>query len=132
MRKRSKKSRTPTMLRIIERLGGFVSNIIAQMKRGVRRMNSLQDVIYRLEKVIQTGATDKDGKHPISAEFVLEELKSIADRPSGEWKRKIVDNGFNADWVCSECGYRVKTDFVDYHYCPHCGCRMKGADDETD
>ena len=48
----------------------------------------------------------------------------------GEWKRRIVDNGFNADWVCSECGYRVKTDFVNYNYCPNCGARMKGADDE--
>lgn len=51
----------------------------------------------------------------------------------GEWKRRIVDNGFNADWVCSECGYRVKTDFVDYNYCPNCGARMlKGAEDEAD
>ncbi len=53
-----------------------------------------------------------------------------ADRPQGEWKRRLVDSGFNADWVCSECGYRVKTDFVDYNYCPHCEARMKGADDE--
>lgn len=53
-----------------------------------------------------------------------------ADRRQGEWKRRLVDNGFNADWVCSECGYRVKTDFVSFNYCPNCGCRMKGADDE--
>ena len=55
-----------------------------------------------------------------------------ADRPQGEWKRRLVDNGFNADWICSECGYRVKTDFVSFNFCPNCGCRMKGADDETD
>ena len=78
----------------------------------------------------------------------LEEVPS-ADRPQGEWKRRLVDNGFNADWVCSECGYRVKTDFVSFNYCPNCGarmrpklqgthfdsiiideCAMKGADDE--
>lgn len=53
-----------------------------------------------------------------------------ADRPQGEWKRRLVDNGFNADWICSECGYRVKTDFVSFNFCPNCGCRMKGADDE--
>ena len=53
-----------------------------------------------------------------------------ADRPQGEWKRRLVDNGFNADWVCSECGYRVKTDFVSFNFCPNCGARMKGADDE--
>jgi rubrerythrin len=52
-----------------------------------------------------------------------------ADRPQGEWKRRLVDNGFNADWVCSECGYRVKTDFVSFNYCPYCGAKMKGATD---
>ena len=54
----------------------------------------------------------------------------VADRPQGKWKRRLVDNGFNADWVCSECGYRVKTDFVSFNFCPNCGARMKGADDE--
>ena len=50
-----------------------------------------------------------------------------ADRPQGEWKRRLVDNGFNADWVCSECGYRVKQDFVSFNYCTNCGAQMKGA-----
>lgn len=44
----------------------------------------------------------------------------------GRWKRKIVDCGFNADWVCSQCGHRVMTDFVNYKYCPNCGARMDG------
>ena len=48
----------------------------------------------------------------------------------GEWKRRLVDNGFNADWVCSECGYRVKTDFVDYNYCPNCGADMREREGE--
>lgn len=142
--KRNEKNRIPTMLRIVKRLGGFVSNIIAQMKRGVRRMNSLQDVIYRLEKVIQTGATDKDGMHPISAERVLEELKSITDRPQGEW----IDIGWKGDWQfetdgrgncwyeyeCSECGFHSKGSKS--NFCPHCGARMKdvteGLESRTD
>ena len=61
----------------------------------------------------------------------IEPLRHLCyGRPQGEWKRRLVDNGFNADWVCSECGYRVKTDFVSFNYCPNCGARMKGADDE--
>ena len=64
------------------------------------------------------------------AEEVIMSVPS-ADRPQGEWKRRLVDNGFNADWVCSECGYRVKTDFVSFNFCPNCGARMKGADDEV-
>ena len=43
----------------------------------------------------------------------------------GRWKRKIVDCGFNADWVCSQCGHRVMTDFVNYKYCPNCGADMR-------
>ena len=50
----------------------------------------------------------------------------------GKWRRKMVDSGFNIDWVCSKCGYRVMTDFVSYSYCPNCGAKMKGADDEAD
>lgn len=62
----------------------------------------------------------------------IRKIPSVDIEPKrGEWKRRIVDNGFNADWVCSECGYRVKTDFVDYNFCPNCGADMrKGADDE--
>ena len=48
----------------------------------------------------------------------------------GKWRRKMVDDGFNIDWICSKCGYRVTTDFVSYSYCPNCGAKMKGADDE--
>ena len=68
------------------------------------------------------------------ARIILEALrmaKSIDIEPKrGKWKRKIVDSGFNADWVCSECGYRVMTDYVSFNFCPNCGCQMKGADDE--
>lgn len=46
------------------------------------------------------------------------------ERKKGKWKRRIVDSGYNADWICSECGYRVKTDFVNYNFCPHCGAKM--------
>ena len=62
--------------------------------------------------------------------YVLDRINAVpsADRPQGEWKRRLVDNGFNADWICSECGYRVKTDFVSFNYCPSCGAKMKGAE----
>ena len=37
--------------------------------------NGMEELIKRLERVIQTGAPDKDGMHPISAEAVLEVVK---------------------------------------------------------
>ena len=61
----------------------------------------------------------------------LEEVPS-ADRPRGEWKDTGKDpdhsHPLTAIWYrCSECGYgtNAKTNF-----CPDCGARMKGADDE--
>jgi len=61
-----------------------------------------------------------------------------ADRPQGEW----IDIGWKGDWQfetdgrgncwyeyeCSECGFHSKGSKS--NFCPNCGCRMKGADDE--
>jgi len=54
----------------------------------------------------------------------------IADRPQGEWIPSDTD-GF----VCSVCknGYRNQPTLMGrpmFEYCPVCGARMKGADDE--
>ena len=54
--------------------------------------------------------------------------RSSSDAVHGEWHRRIVDNGYNADWVCSECGYRAT--YNHYNFCPNCGARMKGGDTE--
>ena len=61
-----------------------------------------------------------------------------ADRPQGEW----IDKGWKGDWQfetdgrgncwyeyeCSECGFHNHG--TKSKYCPNCGCRMKGADDD--
>ena len=39
----------------------------------------MEELIKRLERVIQTGATDKDGMHPISAEVMLEVVKQLSE-----------------------------------------------------
>lgn len=55
-----------------------------------------------------------------------------ADRPQGEWVHnpKI---GWGETWVCSICGEKTTSSVMGYpryNYCPMCGSRMKGADDE--
>ena len=56
-------------------------------------------------------------------------VSNVADRPSGEWVR----DGHHIK--CNLCGtYFCDTDREGDPYpqdfCPNCGCRMKGADDE--
>lgn len=52
----------------------------------------------------------------------------VADRPQGEWVEAEEDWRHQIEfWKCSECGFAVSSR---YNYCPNCGARMKGADDE--
>lgn len=50
----------------------------------------------------------------------------IADRPQRKW----IPKNHHTDY-CSECGFEeTQWRTVDYNFCPHCGAKMKGADDE--
>ena len=66
-------------------------------------------------------------KYYVPLEVVRQNIKDApsADAVQGEWHRRIVDNGYNADWVCSECGYRATYNY--YNFCPSCGAKMKGG-----
>jgi hypothetical protein len=44
-----------------------------------REGDDMEELIKRLERVIQTGVPDKDGMHPISAEAVLEVVKELSE-----------------------------------------------------
>lgn len=64
---------------------------------------------------------------------IIQEMET-EDRPQGEWmfdpEILVFDKGvYFAGYRCSVCGKEYfKADGM--HYCPNCGCRMKGADDE--
>ena len=84
-----------------------------------------KDIIYR-EDAMQVAFL-----YPFFADALMEEIKSIpsADRPQGEWI--IHSNGKMCD--CSACNesYDRTFEYVDeWNFCPNCGARMKGADDE--
>ena len=50
-------------------------------------------------------------------------------RKKGRWRRRLVDSGFNADWHCSECGWKTAIEEHGYNYCPNCGADMRGEID---
>ena len=68
---------------------------------------------------------DACGIGKVTLECMDELMSMIADRPQGEW---IWDEQI-LGLVCSECK-ELGVERSDF--CPNCGARMKGADDETD
>ena len=53
-----------------------------------------------------------------------------ADRPQGEWEMQEDIDGLYG--ICSICGRDADFShyYKAYNFCPNCGARMKGADDE--
>ena len=67
-----------------------------------------------------------------SAFFDAVKALPSADRPQGYWtNRHKWDNGF-VERECSLCGAMkpILMHTAKINYCPNCGARMKGADDE--
>lgn len=83
---------------------------------------------------------DNDGSlFDVGLNQAIREIKRLpsADRPQGSWKEDYNGGGFKEwlDITCSLCGetlHDIQKLPEDYKYCPFCGARMKGADDEID
>ena len=72
---------------------------------------------------------DVCGIGKITLECMDELMSMIADRPQGEWiymDEPIIGNPYGS-YGCSECGHIEPFKSI---YCPNCGAKMKGADDE--
>ena len=99
-----------------------------------------KDVIHDL-KLIKDFFEEKSGAYPICLEYAIKVLKNelSADRPQGEWikdKSKNIWNMVVDCYKCSNCGkkaidHSLILDTTGFNYCPNCGARMKGADDES-
>jgi hypothetical protein len=120
--------------------------ILALIER-CEKDQTMSDLIKREDVIATIGVMyERCDTHDIIdyRDLMLEAVKVLpsADRPQGEWiehkERTIVRNGnfvdfFPTEYECSNCGLRRATYFINsplFNYCPNCGCRMKGADDE--
>ena len=73
----------------------------------------------------------------VSKDVIEREINAIptADRPQGEWldyEIPLEDGGAMPIQVCSLCKtfYPLAYTGGGHRFCPNCGTRMKGADDE--
>ena len=83
-------------------------------------------------KDMVSGANSDEHQAWYKADDVYKALEAVpsADRPQGEWKSvKASIYPYGYDVECSVCGHRMGSSFG-YKFCPMCGCRMKGVDDE--
>ena len=79
-------------------------------------------------KDMVSGANSDEHQAWYKADDVYKALEAVpsADRPQGEWMRYMGDI-----WTCSACGESLMCDDIECNnFCPNCGARMKGADDE--
>ena len=77
----------------------------------------MEELIKRLERVIQIGAPDKDGLHPISAETVLEVVKQLPPiRPVNNSENPnssdVVSRQAAKNAICNACG-KIDCDEMD-------------------
>lgn len=92
----------------------------------------MEDLIKR-EKVfehIKAVCLEGDGGALITSEdFLKMAIKGIPSaEKQGEWLFKEITDDYHVIGQCSVCKERRRVD----NFCPNCGARMKGADDETD
>lgn len=63
---------------------------------------------------------------------VIRETLKDAERPTGEWIKKIDDVGF-VSYICSSCGFELELeDCSDSYYCSNCGAKMINTNTESE
>jgi len=97
----------------------------------------MKDTIYRQDAIKALDNAWINGTSLLDANEAIKQLHALpsSDRPQGEW----LVNMPNYESICSVCGAK-ETDFIygtemwyglgESKFCPNCGARMKGADDE--
>ena len=99
-----------------------------------------KDIIYREDAIEAISLRVRIPHDVASAQYANMAINAIcsvpsADRPQGEWIKFGLGRGTRI-LFCTNCERRIEVPLSqgdsNYDFCPNCGARMKGADDETD
>ena len=89
------------------------------------------ELISRQEAIKAILGESPEVNYPIYYAEKIRALPSVQpERKRGKWRRRLVDSGFNADWHCSECGWKTSLEEHGYNFCPNCGADMREGDSE--
>ena len=94
-----------------------------------------KDTIYREDAIKAVKSSIEDGWGRISPVDACQNIRCLpsADRPSGEWIDFGLGRGTHI-YYCTNCERQIEVPLAQgnskYGFCPNCGARMKGADDE--
>lgn len=61
---------------------------------------------------------------------MIDVMPTIEIEPVKHWKWKHFGSGLNMPLYCSRCEKTFPEYFKKFEFCPHCGARMDGKDDE--
>lgn len=95
----------------------------------------IDDLADEFSEVDENGLHSERWRGIVDAKCVVVNAPSVSDRLQGEWVGEA-DGYYNGEliydtWYCSNCDYVVDDDEPPtWNFCPNCGARMKGADDE--
>ena len=97
----------------------------------------MSDLIRREDAIeaIKGNSYLDDDYIEINGYGAIKDIRALpsADRPQGEWIKFGLGRGTRI-LFCTNCERRIEVPLSqgdsNYDYCPNCGARMKGADDE--
>lgn len=115
----------------------IVVEVRQKMNDYISRQAAIDEILHNQEVYSNNFGDDPIDKYTIA--IIDNDAQTIAqlpsaDRPQGEWIAKT--EKYLSYWACSECEAWALLDYNEQmclsNFCPNCGARMKGADDEID
>lgn len=112
-----------------------MNNDLIKRSDAIKAIESVDWYHQNRNKDMVHGANSNDHQPWYKAQDIYEALKTVpsADRPQGKWLEHWYPHFDVAGIECSICSKDVPYWERNYdmpRYCPYCGAKMKGADDD--